>query len=79
MENSGEALTSGDEGDQYLTEIEGALTAVADIWLGATSDGVGCGVRAEICGGGKGLLAQDRCLLQIFGQIPCRFGIFWSG
>ena len=62
-----------------MTEIKGALTSVADIWLDPTLVDIDCGAREEICGGCKGLFAQDRRLLQIFGWGSCRFGIFGSG
>ena len=60
MEEWGEVLTSGDRGDQELTSIKGALTSVEDIWLGLISVEIYCGARADICGGWRGLLAQDR-------------------
>ena len=35
--------------------------------------------RSGGCGDGKILLAWEQCLLEIFGQGPCCFGIFGSG
>ena len=59
-------------------DIKRAPTSVVDIWLDITSVGINCGTGAEICGS-KGLLAQDRRLLHIFGRGACWFGIFGSG
>ena len=71
-------MAYGDECAIYLTEIKVVPTSVADIFLEITSVGIDCGAGAEICGSAKRLLAQDRRLLEIFGQGPCRFGIFGS-
>ena len=60
-------------------KIKGSPASVADIWSGLTPVGIDCGGGAESCGGGKGLLAQDGRLLQIFGQGKCWFEIFGSG
>ena len=61
-----------------MTEIKGDMASAEDIWSGITSVGVDFGAGAESCIGGKGLLVQDRRMLQIFGWVPCRFGIFGS-
>ena len=52
---------------------------VADIRFGITSVETDCGTGAEIFGKKKKLLAHDQRLLEIFGQVPCQFGIFRSG
>ena len=57
----------------------GALTSVADIWLELMSVEIDCGAKAESYGGRKRLFSWDQCLLEIFGQGPCQFGIFCSG
>ena len=53
----------------------GALTSVADIWLGITPVETYHGIGAEGCNDGKRLLAQYQHLLEIFGWVPCQFGI----
>ena len=61
-----------------MMEILGASTSVADIWLGIASVDIDCGAGAESCSKGERLFAWYRRLLDIFGQFPCRFGIFGS-
>ena len=78
LKKSGGSLASGHKGGQPLTETKGALTSVADICSVPTLVDIYCGAGEESCGSGKGLLARDQRLLQIFGQVTCQFGVFGS-
>ena len=72
-------MASDDEDAQDLTDVVGAPTYVVDIWTGITLVEIDCGAGAERSGGRKISLAQNRRLLEIFGQGPCRFGVFGLG
>ena len=48
-------------------DIEGSMASSTDIWSGIKSVGIDFGAGGESCSSGKGLLAQDRRMLQIFG------------
>ena len=49
---------SGDKGARYLTEIEGSLVSIADIWSGITSVMIDDVTGSESCGSRKILLAR---------------------
>ena len=72
-------MASRYEGAQDLSYIEGALEFVADIWLGIMLVEIDSGAGAESCKGRKILLAHDQHLLEIFGWVSYRFGIFGLG
>ena len=63
MEELGGALTSGDGGARGLTRIDGSPASIEDIWSGLTSVEIDFASEAVIRGGGRELLARDRCQL----------------
>ena len=79
MEKLVGALAPDDKGDQELTENEGALSSVADIWSGIKPVSIYFSDEVESCGDRKGLLYWDQRLLQIFGRGPYWFRIFGLG
>ena len=75
-ENLGGYMASNDRGACDLTETVGSPTSAADIWSGIMLVETDYSARSESCFSGNGLLVRYRCLMEIFGQGPCWFGIF---